>query len=134
MKQPSFMALAVLLAACSTSNLNGSTDGQPTPTEVGMPLGDPLNADIGSSGGGLTSADGAVSLSVPSGDVTSNARFGIQEITNFASGRIGRVYRLSPEGTAFARPVTVQFKLDGLEIGASQPTDVSAAYPDLERY
>jgi hypothetical protein len=107
------LAAGLLLAAsaCGKSS-TGTGTGRPTPTAPGTPIGPPATQPIGSSGGTLTSPDGLLTLIVPPGAVTGSTSFAIQPITNLAPGGVGNAYRLQPEGTTFAKPVTLTFKAD----------------------
>lgn len=93
------------LAACG----DGTRPSRIVPTAVGMPTGEPVTATIGSEGGSLVSADGALRVAVPPGAVAEPTTFSIQPITNHAHGGLGSAYRLGPEGAHFAEPVRLHF-------------------------
>lgn len=120
MKRPPLVLLvAALAAACGKSNSPNATpsDAPPT-TPVGVPKGGAVEKVIGPAGGALSSADGALTVSVPAGAVSGPLSFSIQPLTNEAFGGVGDAYALGPEGTALAAPVTLSFKLPAGETGA----------------
>ncbi len=84
---------------------------EPVKTEKGVAIGAPVTKVIGSGGGELSSADGQVKITVPSGAVAVPTEFTIQPITNtLHKNEAGRnAYRLLPEGNNFAKPVKVSF-------------------------
>jgi hypothetical protein len=90
-------------------------DIEPAVTPIGFPIGDPVEQEIGSGGGTISSADGKLDVTVPNGAVTTNTLFSIQAITNFCPG--GRdAYRLLPESSTFAQPVTLTFHYTDEEV------------------
>jgi hypothetical protein len=113
-----------LLAACTTPNKPIVV--QPTP--VGAPLGMVISKTIGSSGGSLVSPDGAISLEVPAGAFTKDETVGIQEIENHANGKLGKAFRLTPEGISFAKPVTLTFALESSQIEGVATQALKVAY------
>jgi hypothetical protein len=130
------LLLALALAACGqrpTPDPNPQPSPAPQPTEVGQPIGEPVRTTIGPAGGTLASADGALTLTVPAGALAGEETVALQEISNFAPGRVGRAFRLSPEGVAFAQPVTIQFSL-GEEAGGSPADSLAVAYQTSEGY
>ena len=84
---------------------------KPITTAVGEPTGPSVSAVIGPAGGELTSADGRLAMSVPPGTVATDTTFSIQPITSLAPTSIGAGYRLEPEGTTFAQPVSLTFSI-----------------------
>ena len=110
-----------------TTVLGLLTSPNPVPTGVGTTVGTGASATIGPAGGTLASPDGRLTLSVPAGAITAPTAFTVQPVTNLAWGGLGNAYRLGPDGTTFAKPVTVTFtptpsdksstSLEGLGIG-----------------
>ncbi|HEU4385626.1 MAG TPA: Calx-beta domain-containing protein [Anaeromyxobacteraceae bacterium] len=107
-------ALAVLLivSACGLGSDAGPKVGGlvPVPTRPGAPLGPPTSATISGEGGTLSSPDGALSIYVPPGAVTSPTEFTITPIAATARGAVAGAFRLGPEGATFAVPVTLTFR------------------------
>ena len=89
--------------------LSTQLDGDPTVTPVGIPVGPAVTASIAAGGGSLSSSDGMVQLTVPAGAVSAATTFSIQPILNFCPGGQAMAYRLSPDGIAFTKPVSLTF-------------------------
>lgn len=109
---------AVLFVSCEKSN-DSSPNNDPVITEKGTSAGNKVSGTVGTTGGSLQSADGQVTLTIPSGALAVNTNISIEPITNKAPLGLGFGYRLQPEGTTFARPVKLTFKytpelLDGV--------------------
>jgi hypothetical protein len=101
--------LFVVIVRCSSDeNVDGDVINEGAVTEIGVPLGPPITADIGPSGGVITSADEVLRVTVPPGAVATNTTFSVQPIEDFCPGGMGS-YRLLPEGMTFAAPVTITF-------------------------
>src|SRR5689334_6890130 len=79
----------------------------PETTDKGIPNGPSVSQVIGTTGGSVTSADGLLTVSIPAGALASTKTITIQPITNNVSLGVGGGYRLGPEGTTFAQPVTL---------------------------
>ena len=92
---------------CATAATHAASG--PSATAVGVATGSAVTATIGAAGGSLRSADGKLTLTVPAGALAANTTIGMQPISNFAHGRIGDAYRLTPDGQTFAQPVTLTF-------------------------
>ena len=108
-------ALLLGLVACkkTADDADGKADPPlPIITVKGAPAGAAVTRDIGPAGGQLQSADGAISINIPAGALSANTPVGIQPISNEAPLGIGKGYRLTPEGTTFARPVTITMKYE----------------------
>jgi hypothetical protein len=109
---PLLAALAFALTACPSGNPGGGgTELTPEPTAAGTPNGTAVTASIGPEGGSLVTADGALKVVVPPQAVSAATTLGIQPISDTGPGGLGLAYRLTPEGTTFARPVQVTFTL-----------------------
>jgi hypothetical protein len=84
-------------------------DQDPIVTAKGTPSGDAASTSIGNSGGTLTSADGNLIITIPSGALSSATNITIQPISNEAPLGIGQGYRLEPEGVQFAKKIQLTF-------------------------
>ncbi|BDP43978.1 hypothetical protein DAETH_39470 (plasmid) [Deinococcus aetherius] len=129
---------ALLLGACTTTP---STDPPPStqppgpsqpvpPSPVGTPVGSPVTAVIGAAGGQLQLPGGSVRIDIPAGALSGDQTVGIQEMTNTAAGGVGRAYRLTPEGTTFAKPVRLTFGYTEEEVVGTAPEALSLGYQD----
>lgn len=92
---------------------SGTSTYQPAP--AGTPTGTPVTQTIDAAGGTVVSADARLTLSIPAGALSSPTDITIQPITNTGPNGSGVAYRLGPEGTTFAVPVTLTFTLSGAE-------------------
>jgi len=106
----------------------------PQPTAVGVPDGTVVTQSIGAAGGTIASADGAIAVTLPPGALASNTTIGIQPITNFAINGVGPAYRLTPEGTTFAQPVTLTFAYSDALTAGSAPEALEIATQDAQGY
>lgn len=98
-------------------------------TERGTTSGLAVNKTIGIAGGELTSSDGRITLSVPTGAVTSNTQFSIQPIKNTLDTTSSKpAYRLLPEGVSFAKPVRLIFNYDALDLKNTKEDLLIAAW------
>src|SRR5712664_2384437 len=113
-------SLAPFLLAMLVLQCNGDYTCQPT---------DPTCPQhVGPAGGTIHSADGVVTLVIPSGSVSQNTTITISATTAFPSNPtvISRtVYEFGPSGTQFAQPVQIAIKYDpsGIPPGI-QPTSL----------
>jgi hypothetical protein len=107
---PALIFATTLLYSCEK---NSSTDppqiATPLITEVGTPNGEASTAVIGSSGGTLNSTDGLLTVTIPTGALSSPTEISIQPVTNNAPLGLGSGYRLQPEGLTFVNPVQLTF-------------------------
>lgn len=100
----------------------------PTATAVGEATGAPVTRVIGTSGGVVTSEDGAVRVTVPEGALAGDTTVGVQPIVNHAHGAVGRAVRLTPEGVRFLKPVTVSLAYDAADVVGSTAGLLNIAY------
>lgn len=102
-----------LWTACGDGTQEG--DYQPVATARGTHvLGeDTATATIGAAGGELTSEDGRLTITIPAGALAADTAIVIDPITNFAPAGLGHAYRLTPEDTTFAKPVTITMTAGG---------------------
>ena len=115
-------------AFCATAATPATPTAGAVATAVGAPNGTPVSASIGAAGGTLASADGKLTLTVPAGALTANVSLSIQPITNFAHGKIGSAYRLTPDGQTFAQPVTLTFAYNDDDVLGSSADVLGAAF------
>lgn len=104
----------VLVIACG-SDSNATTEPTPTP--------DPNI--VGSTGGTVSAAGGAASLTVPPGALTSDVKITVAAAADPASDSrtvSGSTFQFGPAGTKFAQPVTLTLKYDKTKLpaGAAQ--------------
>jgi hypothetical protein len=127
-------ALALVIYGCSKhhSGPSGNTpsDLPPAITPAGTPVDSGVVKSIGSGGGTITSADGRLQLIFPAGALSANTSIGIQAVTNTAPGGAGVSYRLTPEGTKFATPVTLTFHYTNADAAGTFPYLFYIAYQD----
>lgn len=100
----------------------------PAPTDVGVPLGQPVSAVIGPDGGYLSFPDGAIRLYVPEGAFATEQTVAIQEITNLAHGAKGRAFRIRPEGLHTSVPMTLSFQYTDAELAGTALEYLRIAY------
>lgn len=82
----------------------------PAVTAKGTPTGGVYTQQVGAGGGRVQSPDGQITIDIPAGALSANTSIGIQPITNQAPLGVGSGYRLTPEGTVFAKPVRITMK------------------------
>ena len=105
----------------------------PAPTAVGTPIGTAVLAVIGSAGGHLSTADGALTIEVPAGAFETDRTLAIQEITNEAHGAKGRAFRITPEGLHTTVPMTVRWRYTESDVQGTDPRALRVAYQDAQR-
>jgi len=114
--------MAMLLSCGGGSGTGPSPHNrEPARTPVGTPIGAPVTQTIGSAGGTVASTDGVLSVDIPAGALASDVTVSIQAVTAQAPGASGTGYRLSPEGTTFAQPVTLRFSYDDQDLEGTAP-------------
>lgn len=130
------LSLLFVLNSCKkpgSSNNPPPINLPPAVTPVGTPVGNAVSKMIGSTGGSLASPDGRVELTIPAGALSSNTNISIQPVTNQAPGGIGLSYHLMPDGTKFAKPVTLKYRYTDTEINGTLPYLLYIAYQDSLR-
>jgi len=137
----SIMLVLMVLAGCSSSgNGSSSTTGTPsteivpTATLIGAPTGTSARGVIGAAGGSMGSADGLLTLSIPTGALTSTVTITVQPLTNTAHGGLGSGYRLLPEGQTFSQPVQLTFPYTDADLQGTGPEALSVAYQTSDGY
>jgi hypothetical protein len=131
------LVLSLTLSSCGGGGGGGSTTAEssiptptssgttadsstPTPTAPGTPTGTAITKTIDANGGTITSTDGQFSVIIPAGALSASTDITIQPITNTAPEGDASVtnYRLLPDGTTFAAPVTLTFNIPDDEVEA----------------
>ena len=92
---------------------------KPAVTQKGTSRGAPRMARIGPAGGELRSEDGRMTVSIPSGALSSTVTVGIEPISNHCPLGLGNGYRLTPEGVTFDKPVQLTFSYDNAMLKGS---------------
>ncbi|MBS0380008.1 MAG: hypothetical protein JSS29_16125 [Proteobacteria bacterium] len=125
---------------CTVTNGSGTAQGdvsnvvvackdnyQPTytPAPKGVAAGAATTQSVDATGGSLTSADGRITLQIPAGALAGPTQISVQPITSTVGNGVGAAYRLEPEGTTFAVPVTLTFHLSATEAPALNSTFVA---------
>ncbi|WP_157464089.1 hypothetical protein [Deinococcus pimensis] len=105
------LLLGATLVACGAAPTE-QRDAAPTTFPVGTPTGDARHVTIGPEGGTLTSADGALTVTVPAGALDAPTDLSVQPITRTAPRAGGGAYRLGPEGVTFRQNVHLTFAYD----------------------
>lgn len=110
-----------LLIGCGGGGGSGSSGDTSPPVS-------PASQVIGASGGTLSTADGALVIQVPAGALTSDVTLTAAPITASASRAVGQTWRIEPEGTTFATPVTITFKYTDAMLKGKPPENLKIAY------
>jgi hypothetical protein len=139
------LATLLLVAACGSSATTAVPPGSagdsapagpagtaPPPSAVGSPTGDSVTKTIGPAGGSLSSADGGITVSIPSGALASDTAVGIVPIENTTPGGLGAAYRLSPDGQTFSQPVKVSFPYTDADLKGTSLEALGIAFQDAQ--
>jgi len=102
----------------------------PDSTEIGTPLGEATNKEIGPKGGSIRSADGRLEFIFPSGALDQNTVISILPVTNFAPNGTGVAYQCEPSGIRFRKPVEVAFHYSDEEAEVCPPDLMGFAQQD----
>ena len=131
---PRFFLLLILAFSCNSEeeSPNPIDDGEPAVTEVGTPTGPAITKEIGPDGGSISSADGKLDITIPSGAVATQTQFSIQPVTNFCPGGID-AYDLLPEGMTFSNPVTLTFHYTDDELEGSSTDFLGIAFQGTDQ-
>jgi hypothetical protein len=110
LKITTLVVFVVGSSSCKKNDTTAITEATtPLKTEIGTPVGSISTASIDVTGGTINSIDGNITLTIPSGALSSTTTISIQPITNNAPLGIGTGYRLMPEGTIFLKPIQLTF-------------------------
>lgn len=113
------LALVIGLSSCKKTDIPNSetpidlSSLTPEVTPKGTPIGSIYTQQIGAAGGKVQSPDGKITIDIPAGALSTNTSIGILPISNEAPLGSGNAFRLSPEGTVFAKAVTITMKYEG---------------------
>jgi hypothetical protein len=80
-----------------------------TVTALGKPIGPATIKTIGPEGGSLTTPDGKLTLTIPSGALNKSVPFSVEPIENTALIGVGTSYRIAPEDVKFSKPATFAY-------------------------
>jgi hypothetical protein len=101
-----------------------------TPAAKGDPQGTPTTQTIDATGGSVTSADGRITVAIPAGALPGATVISIQPISNTTPNGLDSGYRLEPEGTTFATPITLTFQLSPTEAIGIDSTFIATQHAD----
>ncbi len=117
----------------------GGAAKSPTPkppeiavTPVGAPHGGPSELLVPATGGTLASADGRLAVDIPADALATAQTLTLQPIADEAPGGVGPAYRLGPEGTTFAKPVTLTFHYTEDDLIGSEAATLAVAFQDAQ--
>ncbi|MBK7652277.1 MAG: IPT/TIG domain-containing protein [Flammeovirgaceae bacterium] len=114
------IASAILLVA-SLLMVNSCKDEEVSPGTT--------SKEIDKTGGLLTGTDGVVNLNLPEGALGANTTISIEASSDAGPANgIGKVYKLSPDGTQFAKPVKLSFKYSDDDALAKSPSAMAIAF------
>lgn len=130
------LILIVLLAlttfsACKKGS-GGIPEPEPTITPVGTNDGTAITKTIGSAGGGVISADGAIELIIPPGALATNTDITIQPITNNIPTGRGKAYRFTPDGQQFSKDITIKFHYTDEDAAVTKPEYMQVAFQNAD--
>jgi hypothetical protein len=137
MKIKSFSFALLMLTAllgCKKDKV-GSKDGeQPIKMAHGVPNGAPVVKMIGSDGGQIRSGDGAITVDVPAGAVSTEVQFKITPISKTLSSSTGAAFRLEPEGINFQKDISITFNYSPEDLVGTTEDYLYMAYQDKEGF
>jgi hypothetical protein len=128
-----FGLLLSLLACKSTTDPVDPLDETGKPTEVGQPLGPATSQSIGPAGGTLRTADGKLTLTIPAGALSQETRITARPVENKAPNGVGTGYEFGPDGTQFAKPVTLTYHYTDDELLGATPEALAVAFQNTDR-
>lgn len=120
-----------ILFSCKKSAFENNTppSGQ-LKSPHGNPTGTLVAKTIGTSGGSISSADGNMTVSIPTGALANNEVIQIQEVTNTLPGLSSKIYRVTPHNIQFQKPATITLTYNADSVRNSTPDLLSMAYQD----
>ncbi|MBO0932518.1 hypothetical protein [Fibrella aquatilis] len=127
-----------LLTACQPTANGVDPAPAPTapvpgiPTEVGKPLGSPIQKTIGPAGGSLSTADNALTLIIPPGALKKDTLITVQPVENKAPGGTGLGYAFSPQNLELAKPAELvwNYQVNDVEGSAPEALGLAVQQPD----
>lgn len=128
-----------LLTACqpTPTDIQPGPDTNPPatgiPTEVGKPLGSPIQKTIGPAGGSISTPDGALTLIIPAGALKEDTPITVQPVENKAPGGTGLGYELSPKNLELAKPAELVWNYPDKDVQGSAPEALGMAVQQPDR-
>lgn len=132
------LLIAVLLQALLFTSCNKEDDDDNVKSEkgavrpIGNVIGPEVSRTIGANGGTISSADGRLSIDIPSGALSVEQKITIQSIENTSEPGVGVAYRLSPHTVMFNRPVAITFSYADEAASTILPELLGIAYQNGE--
>jgi hypothetical protein len=87
----------------------------------------PSTMRVGTAGGMVESADGALKVAIPAGALPADVMVTIAPASSPGAGAVGTVYEIGPTGTQFAMPVTLTFDYSGVDLNGMPPSALRVA-------
>jgi len=128
------IAFGYFLSACQPGGSALVPEPEPqlptkgTPTEVGKPLGAPIQKTIGPAGGFITTPDSAVTLVIPAGALKADTPISIQPTENKAWGGAGLGYQLTPKNLELSRSAELVWNYKDADLTGSAPEALGIAF------
>lgn len=126
-----------ILSACQPGESGSEPEPQlPTqgaPTEVGKPLGAPIQKTIGPAGGTISTPDTSVTLVIPAGALSADTPISIQPTENKAWGGAGLGYELTPKNLELSKPAELVWNYKDSDVTGSAPEALGIAYQQPDR-
>ncbi len=123
---------AVGLLACQQNQSEpfpGPTvPAQGTPTEVGKPVGAPVQKIIGPAGGSISTPDQIFTLVIPPGAIATDTTIIMQAVENKAWSGTGPGYVLSPKNLELTKPAILTWNYQESDIAGSTPEALGIAF------
>ena len=126
--------LFVVAASCKKNVTEQDVPAVARPVEHGILTGEPTKKSIGPAGGTIQTADGNISIVIPSGAVDATTEFSIQPVINTLPAAIGASYRLSPENVHFNKEITIKFSYQDKDLAGTAENELYMAYQDAQGY
>lgn len=128
---PFLVLLMTVLFSCKKNDTEKTpVDHTQMVTAKGQTIGTAVTKMIGPAGGAVSSADGNVSIIIPSGALTKDESISIQEVTNQLPGAHGKIYRLLPHNIVFQKPASITVKYNDDSIRNTVPEMLGLVYQD----
>ena len=136
----SFSMLACcIFSACQPGESGSGAEPEPqlptkgTPTEVGKPLGAPIQKMIGPAGGSISAADSSVMLFIPAGALKADTPISIQPTENKAWGGTGLGYELTPKNLELSKPAELVWNYKEADVAGSAPEALGIAFQQPDK-
>jgi hypothetical protein len=126
-----FIAFGVLLWACRNENPEAlPTVG--TPTDLGMPVGDPVHNYVGPAGKKII-VDGGLTIDIPAGALKEETLIIVQPVENKAFGATGLSYQVLPKGLQFEKPVRISWNYGKQDVQGSSADALGVAFQQADQ-